>query len=80
MLDDEDRYQPVTVQDVADALLFVILEVSRLADPSDVNAKLETMANHLMETGNSLAASKARSIVLATAQNLIETETGAFDY
>ena len=76
MFEDAERDAVVTVQDVADAMLFVILEISRAFGGVDVSEKLETMANELIESANRLPACNTRTLLLATAQNLIETESG----
>lgn len=78
MLTDEQRSQPVTVQDVADALTWVMLETFAALHPKGGSIELEAAANQLLETGKKIGSEPGRSIVLALAQNLIETEAGIF--
>lgn len=74
----EEGAQPVTVQDVADGMVLVLTEVFRALALTDQMAsdKLEDLAGRLLTDGQQIPAEPFRSLILAIAQGLIESETG----
>lgn len=76
--DDEALQQYVRVQDVADAMMWVVMETVAVLVPDTAKADvlLEDIASRLLETAQNLPAYSGRAIIQATAQNLIQTEAG----
>ena len=81
MLTEKQRGQPITAQDLADSYVFILFEVMKALAPNQKigSEMLESIANELLETGQKMTAEPVRSVILATAQNLIESETGYLD-
>lgn len=75
---DDHLQTPITASELADVLQMVVIDLMHTLAPQTGDEKLETLANHLLDTVNALPTPGPRKAALtALAERLIQGEYGA---